>query len=262
MNDAYAGIDVAFAKGKRLPVVVCCRQGSRLEPLPLRAAKAKPPQGAGNAKILDLSVVEKFASASATYLRAVQSEFGVQIRRVAIDAPSDPRPLGAPRRRAEAELDRRRISCITTPDVEKFDAICANARIHLEQRRQESRLPGANQLWMLVGFALFHALRRDWECLEVFPQAIAVVLEANRTHKSKSEGLLAQLTSAAGHTGWPVTPSMASLSAIGYGSMHDRLDAYLSSWVASLDESNREPLGEPPNDVIWIPKLRPPASQS
>jgi hypothetical protein len=255
MGDAFAGIDVAFAKGKRLPVVVCRRRGFLLEPLPLRTANARPPRGAGNAKVLEPTAVFDFALASAAYLQDVQSEFGVRIRRVAIDAPSDPRPRGAPRRKAEAELDRRRIRCITTPDVADFEAICARAHTHLEQREPESHLPGANQLWMLVGFALFRTLRQHWECLEVFPQAIAAVFDANQVHKSKPEGLLAQLNAAGRHTGWPVTPSLASLGAIGYGSSHDRLDAYLSSWVASLDEAGREPLGEPPSDVIWVPRL-------
>ena len=34
--DAFAGIDVAFAKGKRLPIVVCKREGARRIPLLLR----------------------------------------------------------------------------------------------------------------------------------------------------------------------------------------------------------------------------------
>jgi hypothetical protein len=118
---------------------------------------------------------------------------------------------------------------------------------------------GATQLWMLVGFALFRALRQQWECLEVFPRAIAAVLGVNKVHKSNTEGLLVQLASAAKHTGWPVTPSLASLGAIRYGSNHDRLDACLASWVASLDDSNREPLGEPPTDVIWVPVIKPQA---
>jgi len=44
---------------------------------------------------------------------------------------------------------------------------------------------------------------------------------------------------------------MASAHA-GYGPLHDRLDAYLAAWVASVGESEREALGSPPDDVIWI----------
>jgi hypothetical protein len=46
------------------------------------------------------------------------------------------------------------------------------------------------------------------------------------------------------------------LSGIGFGHQHDRIDAYLSAWVASLEDQDREALGKPPDDVIWIPRLR------
>ncbi len=206
MTEAYAGIDLAFDKKKRLPVVVSCREGSRLVPPPLRTAKAKPPQGSGNAGILNTSLVEAFAAASVAYIRDVESEYAVLIRRIAIDAPSSPCAPGTPRRKAEFELDRRHIGCITTPDSTRFDIIRNRARKHLEQGGPESRLPGANQLWMLVGFALFRVLRQYWECLEVFPQAIAVLLNANRIHKSQPDGIRAQPSSAAMHTGWPIAP--------------------------------------------------------
>jgi hypothetical protein len=255
MDEAFVGIDVACAKKKRLPIVVCRRRGSVLEPLQLRKAVAKPPQGQGNTRILEQVAVRQFAQTAATYLRDIESEFGVRIRRVAIDAPSDSRPCDAPRRKVEAELDRRRISCIATPNLGEFEAILKRARVHLTQGGAESRLPGANQLWMLVGFELFRVLRQYWECLEVFPQAIAVVLGASDVHKSDGKGVVAQLESAARYTGWPADPVVASLALVGYGSSHDRLDAYLAAWVASLDEPEREPFGEPPTDVIWVPRL-------
>jgi hypothetical protein len=52
MDEAFAGIDVAFAKGKRLPVVVCRWQDRTPQPLGLRNARAKPPTGKGNAGAL------------------------------------------------------------------------------------------------------------------------------------------------------------------------------------------------------------------
>ncbi|MGA3117873.1 MAG: DUF429 domain-containing protein [Syntrophobacteraceae bacterium] len=117
-------------------------------------------------------------------------------------------------------------------------------------------MPHANQLWMLVGFELFKRLRQEWECLEVFPQAIAATLESTKIHKSKTEGLLCQLSAVARFTGWPETICNSSLKDIGYGSLHDKLDAYLSAWVASLEIDQRESIGAPPNDVIWIPLVR------
>lgn len=249
-----AGIDVAFAKGKPLPIVVCRTRGGVVEPLPLKRAKAMPPRGRGNALALEPEVRETFAEETAAYLHAVEEEFELRIERIAIDAPSDPKQSGSARRACEREMDRQNISCITTPDAEQFDSICARGKAHLASGGSQARLPGANQIWMLIGFALFERLRRDWECLEVFPQAIARTLRASDVHKRKPEGQLAQLTAAARHTGWPSPPTLAALDGIGYGDRHDRLDAYLASWIASLPESQREPAGVPPNDAIWLPR--------
>ena len=256
MEEAYAGIDVAFAKNKRLPLVVCLRRERMLEPIRLRRFATKPPVGHGNARIvLDRQSVARFADDTAAYLRTVESIFKIRIRRVAIDAPSDPKVDGASRRQCEIGLDQQRISCITTPSLAQFEAIRKKASRHLELGGAESRIPAANQLWMLVGFALFRRLRQDWECLEVFPQAIASVLGAHHVHKSIRDGLLTQLEAVAKKTHWPIMNGIASLTDIGYGSYHDRLDAYLSAWVASLDDSGRLPIGNPPNDAIWIPDI-------
>jgi len=252
---SYTGIDVAFAKGKHLPIVVVRVIDGVIEPLPLRRAIATPPRGHGNAHALDAAVRERFAEETAAYLREVEDEFGVQIERIAIDAPSDPKRSGSARRACEREMDRLKISCITTPDAEQFATICARAEEHLAAGGMQSNIPAANQIWMLVGFALFQRLRREWECLEVFPQAIAAALGASAIHKRTAEGQRAQLAAAANCTRWPSPPSLAALDGIAYGARHDRLDAYLSAWMASLSKSERRPLGEPPNDVIWLPNL-------
>jgi hypothetical protein len=254
--EAFAGIDVAFARGKALPVSVCVRRSNRLEPLRLRDRSAPvPPRGRGNPEAILEAPVCEFANEAAQYLHQVEQHFGVRIARVAIDAPSDPKSLGTNRRLAELALDVRRISCITTPDEAQFAGIRAKASAHLAKGGAVARMPHANQLWMLVGFALFARLRGDWECLEVFPQATVALLGVSGIHKSKSDGLQAQLCAAAKCTGWPDPPVTTALQAIGYGSRHDQLDAYLAAWVASLDPSEREALGTPPNDVIWVPRL-------
>jgi hypothetical protein len=129
------------------------------------------------------------------------------------------------------------------------------ARAHLRAGGAESRLPHANQLWMLVGFALFERLRPHWECLEVFPQAIVCVLGAGATHKSKPGGVLTQLAAVARLTGWPSPPAESSLRTVAHGPTHDGLDAYLAAWVAGLRPEQRSALGAPPDDVIWIPSL-------
>ena len=253
---AFAGIDVAFAKRKRLPVAVCLRRGSRLIPLDLAGRDVpRPPVGRGNAAALDEGVLFSFADDVAGYLRQIERHFGVAIRRIGIDAPSQPRSADTKRRKAEAALDSRRISCFTTPSTEDFVRIRDKAAAHLAKGGAESRLPHANQLWMLVGFALFQRLSREWECLEVFPQATVCVLGANAIHKSRADGLAAQAKAVALRTAWPDLPFEKTIKAAVHGSAHDGLDAYMSAWVAALDPHERVALGCPPDDVIWVPAI-------
>lgn len=255
MQEAYVGIDVAFAKNKRLPIVVCTRRADCLEPFRLRSIEEKPPRGEGNARILNEEAVSRFADATGAYLEGIEMEFGVRVRRIAIDAPSAPKVNGTPRRRCEIELDRRGIRCIGTPSAPEFEILRESVKTHLASGGAESDVPGANQLWMLIGFRLFQRLRQTWECLEVFPQAIVHALGANRVHKSDYGGRLAQLKAVAVHTHWPKPAELISLRDLGYGSSHDKLDAFLSAWVASLAKSEREPIGHRPDDVIWNPRL-------
>ncbi len=258
MDDAFVGIDVAFARNKQLPIVVCTWQGEVLRPLRLREITGVvPPPGGGNVAALDAAKVTTFVRDVVVYLRAIEATCGIKIRRVAIDAPSDPKKDGISRRCAEAGLDALGIRCITTPSLTEFDAKRHEARAHIARGGQASRMPHANQLWMLVGFELFRQLREIWECLEVFPQATVVRIGAGSVHKSKPDGLRAQLEAVARRTGWPQSPKPESLFRLGYGSLHDKLDAYLSAWVAALQESERVPIGKAPSDVIWVPQAMP-----
>ena len=163
--EAFAGIDVAFAKRKRLPVCLCVWNDQRLIPLPLVAGDVpEPPRGHGNVASIDPSTVTSFADETAVYLRLLEKHFGVSIRRIAIDAPSDPRPDCLRRRLAETAMDKQHISCFATPSVSEFEVIRVKVRDYLTAGGWASRLPHANQLWMLVGFALFRRLRVEWEC--------------------------------------------------------------------------------------------------
>lgn len=252
-----AGIDLAIAKGKRLPIVVCRREGGRVVPLALRGRTLpEPPKGCGNAAIIDPSVRRQFAEDAVAYLETVERRFGVEIGRVAIDAPSAPRANGLPLRAAEAALRREGISFIQTPNEATFDQMPARVREHLATGGSEATLPCANQLWMLFGFELFAAAgRRGWPCLEVYPQATVHVLGVGHTHKTKAGAVVAQLSAAAKYTGWPDDPSLRALQEVGYGSAHDRLDAYLATWVACLEPSERRAMGHPPHDAIWVPRV-------
>ena len=256
MTNAFVGIDVAFAKRKRLPVSVCTWRDGRLVPEALRLLPFEPPRGQGNVATLDETRVSEFVRDAVDYVLRVCDELRLTPRRIAIDAPSAPRAEGVRRRAAEAAMDEAGISCFTTPTATEFDGIREKVRRHLVEGGPENRLPHANQLWMLVGFRLFAELADVAPCIEVFPQATARVLGAGRVHKGKAGGVEAQLAEAARHTGWPAdNPVDPHFSDIGFGPAHDRLDAYLSAWVAGLEENDRIPFGSAPDDVIWTPRL-------
>ena len=76
-------------------MVVCTWQGKVLRPLPLREITAVlPPLGGGNVAALDTANVVSFVHDVVRYLGAIEAACGVKIRRVGIDAPSDPKKDG------------------------------------------------------------------------------------------------------------------------------------------------------------------------
>ncbi len=255
LETAYVGIDVACAKKKSLPISVCVQRGAKLTPLPLRTARVKPPRGGGNVLALEPDWRSDFAAQTEDYLHQIEAAFSVRLERVAIDAPSEPCGANSGRREAERALDARRTSCFTTPSETGFTAIAQKARAHLNAGGPESRLPHANQLWMLVGFALFERLSQTWSCLEIYPQATVALLGCSSLHKSSASGLSAQTKAVGEKLGWQEKDFEQALKASGFGQLHDQFDAYLAAWVASLDERDREPLGVPPSDAIWVPRL-------
>jgi len=253
-RDAFVGIDVAFAKKKVLPVSVCTSGlGSKIDILPLRVAFEKPPVGRGNVAALDVKVREEFAAEVHAWLAKLEQKKGLTIRRIAIDAPSNYCCHASGRRASEAALDSEGISCFATPTKKEFQAKIEASRKFLTDGGKPSRLPNANQLWMLVGFELFRTLRLKYECIETYPQAIVHALKCATHHKSTVQGLQSQLDEAAKLLGVTATDLRAKFAVMGYGSTHDRLDAFLSAWVASLDESKRKAFGAPPDDAIWVP---------
>lgn len=101
---------------------------------------------------------------------------------------------------------------------------------------------------MLVGFALFKRLSQTWACLEIYPQATVALLGCSSLHKSSSSGLSAQTKAVGEKLGWEEKDFEQALRVSGFGQLHNQFDAYLAAWVASLDETDREPLGIPPSD--------------
>ena len=106
----------------------------------------------------------------------------------------------------------------------------------------------------MIGFELFKVLRSEFECIEVYPQAIVRELGLGKHYKTTSEGHSEQVAALARRMNASVDGLHRQLFEIGYGSRHDKLDALMSAWVASLDEENRVALGNPPEDVIWVPR--------
>ncbi len=253
--NAYVGIDVACAKRKPLPIVICTRGADGLRLLPLKESAHQPPQGEGNAQAIQPAFLQRFAEKTAAYLRAIEGAFDVTISRIALDTPSAPKPAGYDERECERALRMIGVSYISTPSGDEFEAIRRKVERHLAAGGSEARIPHANQLRMLVGFALFGRLRDTWDCIEVFPQATAHIIGAARIHKSKPGGVQCQLDAAARYTRSSGKMMVSELSAACFGEPHDRSDAYLSAWIASLEEHEREPLGPAGPDAIWIPKL-------
>lgn len=250
----YVGIDVAFAKNKKLPVCVCRSGVDRLQPIPLAAPEFPlPPVGRGNAATIDNKQVQAFAHQTLEYLRAVEEAADVSVSVVAIDAS---RSYRVGRRRAcEQAMGGMGIHCFATPSRQQFEEIRVKVKHHLERGGALNRLPHSHQLWMLVGFALFDVLSKHYQCLEVFPQAIASVLGAAAIHKSKAQGYQQQVSTLASDTGWGAEELNRQLGDSVYGPRHDRLDAYMCAWVASLYPDGVEACGDPPDDVIWVPSL-------
>ena len=262
MRSAYIGVDVAIAKGKHLPVVVCVSEDNRIVPQRLRNLDLAPPRGAGNLAVLDPAWCQEFAFEARRYILRVCERLQLIPRRIGIDAPSSPRAASARRRSAEIALDYAGISCFATPSAGDFELVREKVRQHLVSGGSEARCPHSNQLWMLAGFSIFQALAEVAECLEVFPQATIRIAGSGEIHKSQPGAVARQLAAASTYTGWPNgSPGDPVLNEIGWGTMHDQLDAYLSSWVASLSEGQRTAFGHPPDDAIWIPKLQRPDLQ-
>ncbi len=155
MTLAYVGVDVAFAKKKALPVCICLREKGRLVPLPLRRHKLWPPRGGGNVATLDEALVSQFARDARAYIAGVAHDEGLSIVRIGVDAPREYRAEERRRRASDTAMYRANISCFATPSRSQFERIKGKVRAHLAAGGAVNRLPHANQLWMLVGFALF-----------------------------------------------------------------------------------------------------------
>jgi len=252
---AFAGIDVAFAKRKQLPLCVVRWIDNRLTPVDLRHEGVPPiPRGSGNRASLDPVIVAAFAEQTVAVLDALSDAYSLRIERVAIDAPSSPCPAHLARRQAERAMDTLGLRCIPTPTEGRFREVRSKCAAHIAGGGADARLPHANQLWMLVGFSLFSAVGQSRTVLEVYPHAIVRSLGVSAHHKSTPEGYFAQLSAASRATGWSEPSQLeAALRRNVPGARHDRLDAFLCAWIAALPPDALQACGAPPADVIWVP---------
>ena len=256
--DVFIGIDVACAKGKYLPLVICSKENGRLLPLPLANYQIKPPRGLGNALTLHDKVNQAFANDVANYIETICDAFHLNPIRIGIDSPLRPRDNSLERRVAEQALDKAGISCYTTPSIDDFEAIKAKAIAHLHAEKPIQNLPHAHQIFMLLGFALNERLSKVAECIEVYPYATVKHLGVANIHKSKGNQAELQLSAISQHTGWPKTDDdWSQADNMCLGPMHDRVDAYSAAWVASLPDQERICFGDPEKgDAIWLPKVK------
>jgi len=236
--------------------VIAVRERGHLVPLPLARRSERPPQGMGNRRILEDGSARDYAEQAVEYVQSVLRAEGLRLAGVAIDAPSDYCASSLACRKAEVALGDAGMSYFKTPTAAQFAEIVAIARRHLRDGGPENRLPHANKLWMLAGFELFRAFGSIADCREVYPQAIVRALRVADRHKTDRDAWCDQLRAAAKYTGWPVGADVRSaIREVAWGSNHDRVDAYLAAWVASLPDGELEAFGLPPDDAIWNPKV-------
>ena len=256
LSSVYIGIDVACGAGKRLPLCFVSA-GRQVMPLTIPPHLAAAiPRGAGN---IEIATAVPFRQAACDVVAAVGRivhEMGWRVERTAIDAPAAAAAIGS--RASENALGRAGLACFRTPAVSEWAGIRARCAEHLRAGRSAATLPNANKIWMLFGFELFAALRSclQAEAIEVYPFAVVRALLPRCQHKSTEQGYQDQLCAVAARTGWEPLVLEARLKATVPGSRHDRLDAFMAAWVASLPADRRRAFGDArrPDDAIWVPR--------
>jgi hypothetical protein len=254
-SPVYVGIDVASAVGKRLPICVVSG-GHPLTPLMIPKHLARLiPRGVGNREITEATPFYKAAHGVVSAIDRIAIEMGWRVERIALDAPAAPPATGS--RASENELGRVGLSSFRTPPASAWAGIREKCVNHFSNGGSAANLPHANKIWMLLGFQLFAFLKSDLrvEVLEVYPFAIVRALLPACKHKSTEEGYRDQLVAVSTHTGWEPQKLEARLKATVPGSRHDRLDAFMAAWVASLPRGRRRAFGnaQRPDDAIWVP---------
>jgi hypothetical protein len=254
-SSVYIGIDVACALGKRLPICVVTT-GRLLMPLMIPKELADLiPRGVGNREITAAVPFKEAARGVVSTINHIVRQVGWHVERIAVDAPAAPPARNT--RASENELGRLGISSFRTPAASEWPGIREKCANHLRRGGRAATLPYANKIWMRFGFELFSCLRSGitTEVIEVYPFAIVRTLLPTCEHKSTEQGYRDQLGAVAARTGWEPQNLDAKLKATVPGSRHDRLDAFMAAWIASLPPEARRAFGHAhrPDDAIWVP---------
>ena len=254
-SSVHIGIDVACAVGKRLPICVVSA-GHPLMPLTIpKHLAGLVPRGVGNKEIAAVTPFQESARGVASTINRIVDEMGWEVERIAVDAPAAPPSTGS--RASEKELGRLGLSSFRTPAATAWAGIREKCANHLDLGGSAATLPHANKIWMLFGFELFASLRSGLraEVIEVYPFAIVRALLPTCEHKSTEQGYRDQLVAVAARTGWEPQNLEARLKATVPGNRHDRLDAFMAAWVASLPLEQRRAFGNAQlsDDAIWVP---------
>jgi hypothetical protein len=254
-TSVYLGIDVACAIKKRLPICVVS-EGHPLMPLTIPKHLAMLiPRGVGNREVAASVPFHDAARGVVEIINRIAIELGWQIERIAVDAPAAAPAMSS--RASENELGRLRLSSFRTPATSDWASIRQQCIKHLGLGGSAATLPHANKIWMLFGFELFACLKSGLraEVIEVYPFAIVRALLPACEHKTTEERYRDQLAAVGARTGWEPHVLEARLKETVPGSGHDRLDAFMAAWVASLPPEKRRAIGDTlrPDDAIWVP---------
>ena len=213
------------------------------------------PRGVGNREITAVAPFHEAVHGVVSAIDQIKIEMRWRIERIAIDAPAAAPAIGT--RTSEDELGRLGLSSFRTPPARAWAGIREKCARHLSHGGNAATLPFANKIWMLFGFELFTSLKRDLraEVIEVYPFAIVRALLPAREHKSTEEGYRDQLNAVSAGTGWEPRALEERLKATVPGRRHDRLDAFMAAWVASLPRRRRRAFGnaQQSDDAIWVP---------
>ena len=85
-------------------------------------------------------------------------------------------------------------------------------------------------------------------CIEVFPNAIVQARERGVAHKSSAAGLQRQVELVSEATGC----ADVTATTVAFGLLHERLDALMAVWVASLPADRLEAHGDGQRDTIRV----------